>query len=501
MEESVMAITAGIDVGTQSTKVLLYDTDTKTIVASAQAPHDLIAKEDGTREQEAKWFEQAITDCFATFSHEVKQQIVAIGVSGQQHGFVPVDADGNVLYRVKLWNDTSTAEECRQLTQAAGGEDNLLAHEGNLILPGYTAPKILWLKNHQKALYDKLFKVLLPHDWINFFLTGRYTMECGDASGTALLDIRTKTWSKRLLKLIDAERDLSSTLPDLIKADELAGTVTDKAAKQLGITSGIIVSCGGGDNMMGAIGTGVVRDGTLAISLGTSGTIFGASSIPIIDPAGRLAAFCSSSGSWLPLLCTMNCTVATEVTRTLFTKGVKEFDNIASQAPIGSKGVVMLPYFNGERTPNYPHGKGCLMGFNLDNMNEACISRSAMESAVFGLRFGLDAFRELGFKPQQIRLIGGGAKSALWRQMTADVCCTPVTVPTISEAAAFGGALQAYWALCRSKGESILLETIVDEHVVLEEKQYTPNKEDVASYDAAYNRYLAYVRAVAPLFS
>src|SRR5690554_1274626 len=499
LEVIKMALVAGIDVGTQSTKVICYDTEKQTIIASGQSPHELISRDDGSREQEASWWISAMQHCFDSIDKEVKASIVAIGVSGQQHGFVPVDESGSVLGPVKLWNDTSTTQECDEITACAGGRDALLEQEGNLVLPGYTAPKILWMKKHRPELYAKLAHILLPHDYINYWLTGDYTMEYGDASGTALLDVRTRTWSERLVTCLDSERNLLETLPKLIEAHEPAGYVTETAAAALGIPSGIPVSSGGGDNMMGAIGTGTVRDGSLTMSLGTSGTIFGASDKPIIDPQGLLAAFCSSTGNWLPLLCTMNCTVASEVTRELFEKGVKEFDAYADEAPIGCEGVVMLPYFNGERTPNYPRGKGCLMGFDLTNMSEKNISRAALESAIYGLKLGLDAFNELGYEAKEIRLIGGGAQSPVWRQMVADVCNLPVVVPKIGEAAAFGGALQAYWCLL---GEGASIAEIVTEHVELErESACLPIEENVKEYAVAYQTYLKYVSAVEEIFS
>ncbi|MDD3366669.1 MAG: FGGY family carbohydrate kinase, partial [Sphaerochaetaceae bacterium] len=271
---------------------------------------------------------------FSSNRPQIRAQISAVGVSGQQHGFVPIDASGKVLHRVKLWNDTSTTAECDLITACAGGNESLLAQEGNLILPGYTAPKILWFKRHHSKAYAQMAHILLPHDYINYWLTGNVVMEYGDASGTGLLDIRSRTWSKRLLECIDDTRDLSATLPNLIEAHMPAGSVQASAAQALGIPMDIPVASGGGDNMMGAIGTGTVSDGTLTMSLGTSGTLFGASDKPIIDHQGLLAAFCSSSGNWLPLLCTMNCTVASEVTRQLFAKGVAEFDAYAAQAPI-----------------------------------------------------------------------------------------------------------------------------------------------------------------------
>ncbi len=497
-----MAIVIGIDVGTQSTKTIFYDTEAKTIVASAQAPHELTARDDGSREQEATWWLDAIIACFRRIPTEVREAATAIGVSGQQHGFVPVDAKGEVLYPVKLWNDTSTALECGELTKMLGGSSVLLAEEGNLILPGYTASKILWFKKNHPDLYARMAKILLPHDYVNFFLTGAYTMEYGDASGTALLDIRTRKWSKRILEAIDPDRDLSDTLPQLIGAHECAGRVSTKAAHLLGIPEVIFVSSGGGDNMMGAIGTGTVHDGTLTMSLGTSGTIYGASNKPIVDPQGLLAAFCSSTGNWLPLLCTMNCTVASEVTRALFNKGVKEFDATAMKAPIGSNGVVMLPYFNGERTPNYPRGKGCLMGFGLETMNEANISRAAMESSIFGLKLGLESFQNLGYSPKEIRLIGGGSKSLVWRQMVADICDLPVVVPKITEAAALGGALQAYWGLLHSQGSGLGIGEIVADHVSLDEgSACLPIPANVSQYRTAYRTYASYVAVVEPIFA
>jgi len=294
-----MKTVCGIDLGTQSCKVVLYDHEKKSVVARSQATLEIVAKNDGTREQEAAWFDAAMKACFAAIDPELKRSIVAIGVSGQQHGFVPLGADGTPLYRVKLWNDTSTVQECEELTKAAGGDKKLLAETGLLMLPGYTAPKILWLKKHEPAAFAKLRHVLLPHDYLNYLLTGEYVAEYGDASGTALLDVRKRRWSDKICGLIDT--GLISWLPRLVGPDEPAGRVSQAAATKYGIPAGALVSSGAGDNMAGAIGTGTVRDGFLTMSLGTSGTLYGYSDTPIVDPAGKLAAFCSSSGGWLPL--------------------------------------------------------------------------------------------------------------------------------------------------------------------------------------------------------
>ncbi|MDC7234200.1 MAG: xylulokinase [Spirochaetales bacterium] len=491
----------GIDNGTQSTKVVFYDFENKKIVASASAPHDMISREDGSREQKASWWIDALTSCFQQIDPAVKQTALAAGVSGQQHGFVPVDDRGNVLHDVKLWCDTSTAGECRELTEAYGSDEKLLEDTGNLILPGYTASKILWFKKDQPAAYAKMKHILLPHDYLNFYLTGKAVMEYGDASGTALLDVRSRTWHKELVKAIDPDRDLMSCLPDLIEPWEAAGTVLPEIAEKFGIPSGIPVSSGGGDNMMGALGTGTTRDGVLTMSLGTSGTLYGYSDKPIVDPDGNLAAFCSSSGGWLPLLCTMNCTVATELMRDLFEFGVKEFDEMGAKAPVGAEGILTLPFFNGERTPNLPNGKGCIVGMTAGNVKKENIFRSALESAILGMKVGLDSFVNLGFEAREIRLIGGGANSRIWRQITADVMNLPVVIPASSEAAALGAAVQALWCLEKGEGKDPEINTLIDEHIELDSgKGCTPDPENVEKYKAVYAEYSKYVNALTPLF-
>lgn len=497
-----MAIIAGIDVGTQSTKVIVYDEETKSIISSASSPHDIIAKADGTREQEVSWWTNAIIACFHSIDASIKERIDAIGVSGQQHGFVPLDSNGEALYRAKLWNDTSTAPECDEITQCAGGKEKLLEIEGNLILPGYTISKILWFKKNKPELYNKMAHILLPHDYINYFLTGNYTCERGDASGTGLLNVRTMEFSSRLASCVDNERDILELLPKRIENSELNGVVKEEIATLLGLKKGVIVSSGGGDNMMGAIGTGTVREGTLAVSLGTSGTIFASSQTPLIDNNGYLAAFCSSTDSFLPLLCTMNCTVASELTRTLFNKGVKEFDEIASSAPIGCEGLTFLPYFNGERTPNYPYGKGTLIGLHGENMKESHISRSALEAAIYSLRLGSDTFKEKGYAVKEIRLIGGGANSKVWRAMCADIFNAKVVIPKVSEAAAFGAALQALWAYKINQNIPTSIHDIVDEHVSIDEKQiYEPDAQRVVEYEKAYKRFIGYMNGMKEMFS
>ncbi|MFI3257269.1 MAG: xylulokinase, partial [Spirochaetales bacterium] len=422
-----MNIVTGIDLGTQSLKVILYDVEEKNVVAKTSASLDLLSDQDGTREQKTQWYDEALKICFSQLPQNLLKKVIAVGVSGQQHGFVPLDKNGNSLYNVKLWNDTSTTEECHFLTEAAGSEDAVIQEVGNLMLPGFTAPKILWLKRNKPAEWQKLRYILLPHDYINFILTDNYCMEYGDASGTALFNPKTRSWSKTMCDFIDSS--LYDILPPLIESHKKAGIISEKAASLFGLPAGIPVSSGGGDNMMGAIGTGTVSDGFLTMSLGTSGTLYGYSNTPLTDPKNGLSGFCSSTGGWLPLLCTMNCTVAQEQIRELFNLSVAEFDNLANESVAGANGVIVLPFFNGERTPNLPNGKASITGLTVANTERRHICRAAMESAVFAIRAGLEAFRALGFSPKEIRLIGGGAKSALWRRIASDILNVPIKIP------------------------------------------------------------------------
>lgn len=493
-----MAITAGIDNGTQSTKVLVYDSERREVLALAQAPHPLISKDDGSREQEPAWWVEAAQKCFGQIDPSLLGRIEAVGVSGQQHGFVALDGEGRPLCPAKLWCDTSTQAQCDEVNGALGGAQAAIALAGNEIKTGYTCAKVVWLRENRPDLYKRLAHILLPHDYLNHVLTGTYTTEYGDASGTGYFDVRRRRWSDEVLRAMDPERDLRPLLPRLLRSWESPGRTTKEASRLFGLREGVPVSVGGGDNMMGALGTGTVESGSLAMSLGTSGTLYGASPAPLADPKGRLAAFCSSADAWLPLLCTMNCTVSSELTRGLFGRSVRELDSLAASAPIGAEGVVMIPYFNGERTPNYPNGKGCVLGLTMGNMTEANIARAAMESSIYGLKYGLDAFVELGFEARDIKLIGGGANSPLWRQMASDVCGLPVRLPANPEAAAFGAALQA---LALIEGEKDMA-AVVREHVVFDEERVClPDAGRVEKYAAGYGVWLSAVKALEPLFT
>jgi xylulokinase len=491
----------GIDLGTQSLKVIFYDYEAREFVASAAAPLEVLRDNHGRAEQEADWWLVALAKALGEVRPEVRASVRAIGVSGQQHGFVPVDADGRVLAPVKLWCDTATQQEADEITEAAGGRDKCIEYAGNPVLTGYTAPKIRWLAKHKPDAWRQMAHILLPHDYLNYILTGRKAMEFGDASGTALLDVRNRTWSRHMLDAVDPQRDLEPCLPPLLEPDEILGSTSDSFSRRFGLPAGIPVAPGGGDNMMAAIGTGNVSRGKLTMSLGTSGTLFAFSDTPVVDPAGNIAAFCSSTGGWLPLLCTMNCTYATELMKKPLDVTNETFDEAIGAIRAGSDGLTVLPFFSGERTPNLPRATASFLGLNASNCSRGHLLRATVEGATFGIRVGLDALRGLGHAGSEIVLTGGGSKSRAWCQIVADVCNLPVTLLAQDEGASFGAALHALWILQRQEDRSVAIDDIARQHITLKpELSWTPDSANVARYEESYAAYLQAVAHLAPLF-
>jgi len=442
----------GIDAGTQSTKTVAVDAETGAVAASTTAIYDLLPDlPPGHKEQHPQTWLDAADKTIREVVAKLRGPVRGIGVSGQQHGFVPLDERGQVIRPAKLWNDTSTAAECDQIMAAVGGRDRFIALTGNALPPGFTASKILWLKKHEPANFARLATVLLPHDYLNFWLTGIKRMEYGDASGTALMDVRTRAWSRPVLQAIDTA--LEGKLPPLEHSAKPHGPLRAELARQWGLGDGeVLVSSGGGDNMMGAIGTGNVASGVVTVSLGTSGTIYACSDTPVVDPKGEVAAFCDSTGKWLPLVCTMNVTVATEMVRDCFGMDHGALAEAAARVSAGSDGLLLVPFFEGERTPNCPQGTGVFFGVRPAVFDAPHLARSAMEGVTLGLNYGLNRMRELGLRPREIRATGGGAKNAVWRQIVADVFNAPVVCLNQEEGAAYGAALQAMWAFENARG-------------------------------------------------
>jgi len=475
----------GIDSGTQSTKVLVVDARDGKVLGSATQEYDLLPNlPPGAKEQHPHTWREATASGIRRALRQARAsapEVKAIGVSGQQHGFVPLDSEGEVIRPAKLWCDTSTAAECDEITEKLGGLKKAIRALGNSVLPGFTASKILWLKKHEPKNYQRLATVLLPHDYLNFWLTGEKVMEYGDASGTALLDVRKRKWSKETIDAIDP--DLEGKLPQVIKSDKPAGFLQASTAKTLDLNPGILVSAGGGDNMMGAIGTGNTQAGVITASFGTSGTIYACAEKPVVDPQGEIAAFCDSTNRWLPLLCTMNVTVATEMVREDFAWTHERFAAESARIPAGSNGLLLLPYFEGERTPNVPDGTGVWLGVNKRTFEAGHFARASMEGVTLGMNYGLRRLADLGVQPTQIRATGGGAKSKVWRQIMADIFNTEVVTLKVSEGAAYGAALQALWCWRLHEGEKVAINEITKQFVELHEGETTrPDPKNVEVY-------------------
>jgi len=444
----VRRVFLGVDCGTQSTKVVLRDPAQGAVVAVGRAPHELVERDDGTREQDPGWWIDALRAAVRDATRDERFDIGGIGVSGQQHGLVCLDRSDRPVRAAKLWNDTTTVHESAELTRKLGGDRRVLELTGNLPLPGYTAPKIAWLATHEPDAYARTARMCLPHDYVNLWLTGAFITEAGDASGTAYFDVRARRYSDVVLTAIDATRDWRHTLPPIASSLSVVGELRREAAGSLGLVAGVPVSAGGGDNMIAAIGCDVLVEGPVAVSLGTSGTVFAHRDGPAVDPLGEAAAFCDSTDGWLPLAATLNCTSATEWARQLFAMDHADVD--AAIARGGAPGLSFLPYLSGERTPNRPEAAGVLVGLRPSHGRDEIV-HAVVEGVTFGLAYALDALRRTGVAPNVVTLIGGGSASDAWAQLCADVFELPVVRPAITEAAASGAARQAQWAVERRR--------------------------------------------------
>lgn len=498
----------GVDCGTQGTKVVILDPERGGLRGEGYASHELISDANGRREQEPCWwveaFQRAYRDALQQSGID-SRSIRAIGVSGQQHGLVVLDRAGEVIRPAKLWCDTETAPQNAELLKRLCGESGSMEQLGLVLATGYTLSKLLWLQQQEPESFARIAHILLPHDYLNYWLSGEIAAEYGDASGTGYFDIRSRQWAPQVLGLIDPAGRLEQALPPLLEAQQPVGRVRPEVARLLGLSDDVLVASGGGDNMMGAIGTGNIREGVVTLSLGTSGTLYAFSDRYACSdraPAQQnalVAPFCSSSDGWLPLICTQNLTGAANAVRELFGLDLAQFNTEAARAPVGAGGITMLPFLSGERVPALPEATGSVLGLNLQNLNPANLCRAVLEGTTFGLRYGLDLLGEAGIRSQHIRLIGGGAKSPLWRQMVADIMNTPVVCPTIGEAAALGGAIQAAWCDGRVRGDDKTLQALCDRFVALDETSAVhPKPEAAEAYRAAYATYRSQLVALYP---
>jgi len=438
-----MARVAGVDSSTQSCKVVIRDAETGAVVASGRASHP-----DGTEVHPAVWWD-ALLAAFADAGG--LDDVAAISIAGQQHGMVVLDVDGNVIRDALLWNDTRSADAASALI-AEFGATELAARTGSVPVASFTATKLRWLRDAEPENAARVAAVALPHDWLTWRLRGygpdnpdleQLTTDRSDASGTSYWSPETGEYDRDLLI---AALGHDAVLPRVLEPAESAGNTADFP----GIPSGIPVGAGAGDNAGAALGLGA-DVGDVVVSIGTSGTVFAVTGAPAADGSGAVAGFADASGAFLPLVATLNAARILDAIASLLGVDHDELGRLALAAPPGADGLVLQPYFEGERTPNLPDATATLFGMTLASTTRENLARAAIEGLLCGLADGLDAVRALGVDAQRILLIGGAAQNPAVAAIAAQVFDVPVVVPTPGEYVAAGAAVQAAWMLTGSR--------------------------------------------------
>jgi xylulokinase len=445
-----MGVFLGVDIGTTGTKTLAIN-EKGEILADAKQEYPCY-------EPQVQWSEQDPEDWWQATKGTIKEvvgkanlkaaDVKAIGLSGQMHGSVFLRSDGTVIRRALLWNDQRTKDECDEITDLAGGRKKLLKMVANPALTGFTAPKILWLRNKEPENFEQLAKVLLPKDDVRRRLTGEMATDVSDASGMLLLDVEKRAWSKKLLKKLDLDESLLATV---YESEQVTGKLRQEVADELGLSTDCIVVGGAGDCAANAVGTGVVTKGVLSTSVGSSGVMFVHSDKMQVDPKGRLHTFCHAvHGKWHMMGVNLS---AGRSLQWLVEDICKDLPNEpdpyevlsaeAAGVPTGSQGLFFLPYLSGERTPHAdPLARGCFIGLTLSH-KRGHLARAVMEGVTYSMRDSLDIIRELKVPVKEIRASGGGSKNPLWRQMQADVFNQEVATINAEEGPAYGVALLA----------------------------------------------------------
>jgi len=483
-----MACYIGIDCGTQGTKVVVYNSETKSFLGDGYRAHEIYSNDRGGREQEPSWWidalDGAMQDALKNLSPAERSNIAGIGVSGQQHGLVILDKDKKILRRAKLWNDTETADANQRYIDAAGGEAAVIACIGTAIPVGYTVSKLIWMKEKEPDIFNKIAHVINPKDYINYYLTGVIATDAGSASGTGYYDVINKKWNEKMLSLISP--DFAKVLPNVIDDLACVGNLKADIAEKYNLSSSCVVAAGSGDNMMAAVGAGNVKAGVATMNLGTSGVL---SIFTDQKPVGYpeiIQIQNSIPNGWIPTICIMNSTSTTTAVQELFKLEISDFDACMAASPAGAEGIIMLPFLNGERMPSLPEAKGSICGLTINNFTRENCIRAAAESVAFGLRWGADLLRSMGNTFRELRLIGGGSNSAPWRQIIADVFDAETIGVKGKEAGAFGGVIQAM-SLC---GEGSVPD-LCAKHIVMDnQKKALPVSENVKKYETVYKNYL-----------
>lgn len=486
----------GIDLGTSGTKTVLFDVDGNAI-ASASMEYPMYQPYNGWAEEEVEDWWVAAKDTIRSVIEKSgvdAADVKALAISGQMHSVVLTDEDGNVVRKSILWCDGRTQAECDEIHEKVGRE-RLIELAGNPALTGFTACKLLWVRNHEPENWAKVRHVMLAKDYIRYKLTGVIKQEISDASGTNLLDLRARKWSEEICGKLDLDMSL---LPELMESTDVGGYVTEEAAALTGLKAGTIVAGGGGDNMCGAVGTGVVVPGKAFTTIGTSGVVFAHSPNPNIEPEGRVHAFCSCiPGEYVNFACVLSaglglkwfrdqfCQAEIQVAAAMGTDPYVLTNEEAAQSPIGANRLIYLPYLQGERSPLMDNNaRGAFIGLTAMHTRRDLL-RAVMEGIVYGLRQNFDTMRTLGVTADAMLACGGGAKSPFWRQMMADVYHMPVKTVTVSEGPALGAAILAGVAA------GIYADVPTACAKLVEEKEpVLPIAENEGEYEKFYNYYL-----------
>lgn len=448
-----MSYLLGIDVSTTATKALVID-ERGAIAATASDEYEFFTPRPLWAEQNpADWWRACVNVLRRVLEKIPAREIAGIGLTGQMHGLVLLDADGNVLRPCIMWNDQRTGKQCDEITARVGGIHILLQMIGNPVLPGFTAPKILWVRENEPEVYARAAHVLLPKDYLRYKLTGTYATEVSDASGMALLEVAKRNWSDELLNALNIPR---AWLPDVYESPVVSAKISADAARETGLLEGTPVVGGGGDQAAQAVGTGIVQEGIVSATLGTSGVVFASSDSYRLEPNGLLHAFCHAApNKWHLMGVMLSAAGSFRWFRDALGKAESEkakaenrdvYDVLtaeAADAPAGCEGLIFLPYLTGERTPYPdPDARGVYFGITLRHGKPHMV-RAVLEGVAYGLRDSLELMRALGLRIYQVRASGGGARSALWRQILADVFNSEIALVNITEGAAYGAALLA----------------------------------------------------------
>jgi xylulokinase len=444
----------GIDVGTTGSKAILIGAD-GTVKASATTEYPMFTPQPLWAEQDpTEWWAATVTSIQQVLAKSGAKpaQVAGVGLTGQMHGLVLLDAQGEVLRPCIMWNDQRTAAQCAAITQKVGAA-KVLQLTGNPVLPGFTAPKIVWVREHEPEVYRRVAKVLLPKDYARYRLTQGFFSEVSDASGTSMFDVGKRQWSAEMLKALDVPREW---LPEVTESPVASAKVSARAAGETGLLEGTPVVGGGGDQAAQAVGTGIIVEGVVSATIGTSGVVFAASDTYRVEPEGRLHAFCHAVPGMWHLMGVMLSAGGSfrwyrdalgELERAQAKESGRDpydlLTEAAAEVPPGCEGLLFLPYLTGERTPYPdPNARGVFFGLTLRH-GKPHLTRAVLEGVTYGLLDSLELMRALGLSIEQVRASGGGARSPLWGQILADVFNTEIVTVNVTEGAAYGAALLA----------------------------------------------------------